>query len=126
MITLREIAEVFWTITEVRITARQPGTGRFLHEWVFGKDVLVSVHMRYAMEDGKLTIVDKKINAHGDATRGGSEIGWGLKTNLIQKELLDAPITRMTVSQWGGGRGHGISVDVELKELTVETLKQPK
>ena len=88
----------------------------FIHEWIYGPAISVSTHMRYDIDDGKLTVVDGKINAHGDPTRGGSEIGWGVKEKLFPKKLIEAPITHMSAAnKWHDG--HSVSVDVEMSRL---------
>lgn len=121
MMTLKDLFETFWTITEVRITAREPETGIFIHEWIYGPAIGVSTYMRYDIADGKLTVVDGKINAHGDQTRGGSEIGWGVKEKLFPKKLIEAPITHMSATnKWHGG--HSIAVDVEMSKLEALAL----
>lgn len=121
MMTLRELSEVMWTITHVTITARDADL-KFLHEWQFGPGLTESLQMYHKRMAGKLTIVDKKINAHGDANKSGvSEMGWGLKTNAIPKELLDAPVTHLNVTPSYSGETH-ISIDVEMHPLTVMGL----
>lgn len=126
MVTLRDLIEVFWDITEIDVTARGAGSGKYLHEWKFGKDIDVSTHMRYAIEEGRLTVVDRKINAHGDPTRGGVEMGWGVKPNTIPKEILDATITHMGVGMYNAGSEAHVHVDVEMQPMTVEALKGKK
>lgn len=121
MMTLKDLFETFWTITEVRITAREPKTGAFIHEWIYGPAISVSTYMRYDIDDGKLTVVDGKINAHGEPTRGGSEIGWGVKEKLFHKALLDAPVTHLNVFHWHNGE-YRISVDVEMQKLEALAL----
>lgn len=120
MMTLRDLFEVFWTITEANITARD-ADGKFLHKWIFGDKILVSRYMDYDIDQGKLTIVKEKINHHGDPARGGSEMGWGVKTKLFQNDILDAPITHMTTASRGTG-AHDLYADVEMQPLTVMAL----
>lgn len=117
--TLREIFEAFWTITELTITARSP-EGMFLHEWIYGPEVYETLKMKHDQAEGKLTICRQKINAHGDPTRGGSEIGWGAKKKLFPEEILDASV--MVMSAHSIQSGHHLSVDIEMQPLTVMTL----
>lgn len=120
MMTLRELSEVMWTITHVTITARDADL-KFLHEWQFGPGITESLHMYHKRMAGKLTIVDKKINYHGDPTRNGTEMAWGLKTKELPKELLDAPITHLSIRPSYSKETH-VSIDVELAPLTVMGL----
>ena len=120
--TLRDLFEVLWTITEAEITARDPNTA-FMHRWVYGPNVIQkeSIHQYHERMEGKRTAVEVKINAHGDETRGGSEIGWGIKEKLFPKELIDAPVTHLGVMNHHNGE-HKIWADVEIPELTAMTL----
>lgn len=122
MMTLRDLFGVLWTITEIEITARDPNT-HYLHSWAYGPEVLTkeSRHQYFDRMEGKLTAVEVKINAHGDETRGGSEIGWGVKEKLFPKELIDAPVTHLGVMNHHSGE-HKIWADVEMSELTAMTL----
>lgn len=119
MMTLRDLFEVFWTITEATITARD-ADGKFLHKWIFGDDILKSRFMDADIDAGKLTIVNEKINHHGEPSRGGAEIGWGVKTKLFPNDILDAPITHMTPTSYGNH--HGILADIEMQPLTIMAL----
>ena len=121
--TLRELFEVFWSITEVSVTAREPGSMQFIHKWEYSEGITdrETIHQYHDRMDGKLTLVDVKINAHGDPARGGSEIGWGVKEKLFPKEMLDAPITHMNVHSRHSGTS-SVSVDIELARLTAMTL----
>ena len=118
--TLRELFEVMWSITELRVTARDPD-GTFIHEWIYGPNVYETSHMYNDRIEGKLTIVKEKINAHGDPTRGGSEMGWGVKEKLIPKELLDAPMTHLGVINHRAGE-YSVGADVTMQELTLLKL----
>ena len=120
--TLRDLFEVLWTITEAEITARDQNTA-FMHRWVYGPNVIQkeSIHHYHERMEGKRTAVEVKINAHGDETRGGSEIGWGVKEKLFPKELIDAPVIHLGVMNHHSGE-HKIWADVEMSELTAMTL----
>lgn len=123
MITLQELFKVFWTITEINITARSPD-GLFLHEWIHGEDISVSTHMRYREQAGELTIKQEKINHHAEQTRGGAELGWGVNEKLFPKAILNAPIRHMTTYERSRNRGHYLNVDVEMQYMTAEILKE--
>lgn len=120
--TLRELFEVMWAITELHITARDPGS-KYLHRWIYGPDAQQkeTIHQYHERMDGKLTIVDGRINAHGESTRGGSEIGWGVKEKLFPAELIDAPIRHLGVMNIHSGE-YKVYADVEMPELTAMTI----
>lgn len=122
MITLREIFKVFWTITRAEITVRQPDL-RFVHKWIYGENINESSHMYYDRISGRLSIIDRKINHHGDDGRGGCETGWGVKEKMFPKDILDAPITHMSVINHHSGE-HTLYVDIEMHELTAMSLIQ--
>ena len=122
MITLRELSNVLWSITELYITARDPNSG-FLHRWIYEPGITdrETIHQYHERRDGKLTLVDKRINAHGGPGRGGSEIGWGLETKLFPKAILDAPVTHMNTMGAHKG-GYRVYLDIEIPELTAMTI----
>ena len=123
MMTLRDVFEVYLEICEIDITARAHDL-RFEHEWIYGPDVRESRHMWYDRRDGKLTIVDEKINAHGDHKKSGPEMGWGVKTELFPVQILDAKITRFLPSPGLSDPKQKLYVDIELDPITVEILKK--
>ncbi len=112
MITLNELFEVTPNISELRVIARDKDL-RFVHEWIFGEYVQVSARMEYDEKDGELTINKTKINYHGDPVRGGSETGWGVKENLIPKELREAPIIQLSMYSLPQFKGTSARVEVE-------------
>ena len=120
-ITLDEIFEVVWDITELQITARD-ADGRFLHEWLYAPGREMSMYQRYDIKDGKLTYIDRKINHHGEATRSGTEMAWGVDKKRIHKELREAPITVMRTHMMSQGRGTSCRVDVTMHSLTAEAV----
>lgn len=120
MIALNELSRVIWNITRLDITARD-NEGKFLHRWIYGEQITETIHMYHERIAGRLTIVEGKINGQGDMTRGGAEIGWGLKTDLIPKQLLTAPVTKLTPVNYKSGRLE-LMMDVEMHPLTVMGL----
>lgn len=125
MITLNDLFDTTPTIVELHIVARDTDL-KFLHGWYFGEYVSVTSSMEYDQETGRLSINKTKINHHGDATRGGPEIGWGVKEGLIPKALREAPVTRLTMSSLYQRKGTMVSVDVEMHPFTVQTLVEVK
>lgn len=121
MFTLRELAKAMWNITEVDFIAYD--NYKFQHEFIFGPHVYETSHMWQRRRDGNLTIIDRKINAHGDSGRRGPELGWGLKEKEIPKELLDAPINHINIMPAPSFENH-ISISIELPALQAEILKE--
>lgn len=121
MMTLRNLFEVMWTVTELEISAYDDN--HLVHKWIYGPEALKKEtrHQYQERMDGLLTIVEEKINAHGDPARGGTEIGWGVKLNLIPKAILDAPITHLGVMNHHSGENR-VYANIELPELTAMTL----
>lgn len=120
--TLRDLFEVYWTITDVHLTVRD-ADGKFLHRWIFAEGITdrETVHQRRDRMEGKLTLVDEKVNHHGEPTRGGSEMGWGVRERIFAKSMLDAPIRHMGVMSSLIERT-SLDVDVEMQPLTCMTL----
>lgn len=52
MITLRDLFQVTWDITELDITAREPDTTQYVHRWIYGEDIAKPVHIRYEQGRG--------------------------------------------------------------------------
>lgn len=123
MINLQEVFDVTWDITCAQITARREGLS-FIHEFIFADpSYFVSQFQWYRVQEGKLSIIPGSINCHGEAVRGVSESGWGFKKGSIPKELMEAPITVISMRE-RGQKGTHIRIDVECNDLTVEVLKQ--
>lgn len=124
MFILRDLLDAFWTITEISLTARDPD-GKFLHEWVFGEDIRLTRHMEYEQDRGRLTFRNVKVNHHGERTRNGPEIGWGVNMKIFPPGVLEAPVRHMSAhSSSMGLEGHSLIVDVEMQEYTVEIAKE--
>ena len=121
--TLREVFKVYWEIWEIHITARNC-IKIFQHEWIYGPEIKESIHQWNRRKEGKLTIVDVKINAHGDPKKGGPEMGWGVKDELFPEQILDAPITHFMPSPGLSDPKQKLYVDIELDPITVEILKK--
>lgn len=122
MLTLKELFKLTYNIAEVTITARTPEEGHYLHEWIFGEDIKETLNMYHERIAGKLTIRSEKIQHHGEKTRGGAEMGWGVKDELFPKNLLYAPITHLSMVPMSQGRGTKVRVDVEMQELIAMML----
>ena len=122
MITLRELFKVMWEITELGVTARDPETERFLHEWQYGKYIHETIHMYHDRRAGKLSIINKNINHHGKPKGNGFEMGWGVSEKVFPTQLIDAEITHLITSPLPQGRGYRVSCDISLDESIVKIL----
>lgn len=124
--TIRDIAEVTWTITRLDITARDEST-HYQHRWIIGEKapyIKPGSQMYWAVRRGEISIIEKKINAHNERKKNGlPEIGWGLDGNSLPEELLDAKITRLGMACRDGVE-YEVSVDVELSPLLAVMLMQ--
>lgn len=122
MMTLNDLFDVMLNITDISITARD-ANGRFLHEWRYADDPAETLRMYHDKLAGRLTIRDVKLNAHGTTKGNGQpEMGWGVRCNLIHKQLREAPVTHLNVVNLKSMECQ-VWVDIELPEMTVEILK---
>lgn len=124
--TIKDLFEVMWSIREVKFTARDPEDLHLLcHFWIgegCNRDRLPKGCIS-SWSKGLYYMADRKINAHGEPTRGGAEIGWGYKPKSIPDALLNAEITHLIVFSKCGG-GYTIHADVRTDLMTVEILKK--
>lgn len=123
-ITIRNIADVTWTITRLDITARDEES-RYLHRWIIGENAPHVGHGKlfWDIATGKVSDIKKKINVHNNQKKNGQpEIGWGIDDTSIPAELLDAEITKLGMRSRDGIE-YEVTVDVLLPLLMVEILK---
>lgn len=120
--TIRDLCEVTWNITEFDITAREPETLFYIHEFIIGENLSIGPRTRWDIQEGKATAKECKLNEHGKPRRGGSEMGWGVDTKQVPPELLDATVTSLKLSSRGRRDGVTAYVDVELNALTAACL----
>ena len=125
MVKLGDLLGIIWTVTELRVSAYDDY--RLQHEWIFGENVEETTHMWHQREQGWLSIIDKKINLHGDIIRknGLWETGWGVNKKNIPQEILDAEVWHMNLfdSWYPNHEGKKLSVSVNMNALTAQTLK---
>ena len=124
MVKLGDLLDIIWTVTELDVRAYD---NRLQHEWIFGESVKETVHMWHQREQGWLSIIDRKINSHGDVIRknGLWETGWGVNKKNIPQEILDAEVTHMNLfdSWYPNHEGKKLYVSVNMNALTAQTLK---
>ncbi len=125
MVKLGDLLDIIWRVTELDVRAYD--NNRLQHEWIFGEQVDETVHQWYSRTKGELSIIDRKINLHGDQIRknGLWETGWGPNKKNIPQEILDAEVTHMNLfdSWYPDKNGKKLSVSVNMDALTVQTLK---
>ena len=125
MVTLGDLLDIIWRVTELNVTAYD--NSRLQHEWIIGEHVEETVHQWHDRKRGILSIIDKKINLHGDILRknGLWETGWGVNKNNIPPAILAAEVTHMLLfdSWYPDHDGKKLSVSVNMDALTVQTLK---
>lgn len=124
MVTLRDMIDVYWKPTQINVTARDTDL-KFLHEWMFGLDINETMYMYHDRKEGKLDIVDVRVNHFGTTKRNGDfEMGWGIIEKNFPDLILDAPIQHfMPGHQRGPWDGDILYIDVEMSKETVEMLK---
>lgn len=122
MITLRELFQVYIEPTELTITAYH--NNHYAHEWIFGDDVYETVHMFQRRKAGKLSIVDIRVNHHGEPTSHGPEMGWGVNEKVIPALILDAEVTHLLPCSRSMSRGQSLIAHIELDPLQVEVINK--
>ena len=124
--TLRDIAEVTWTITRLDITA-QSENAEYLHHWIIGErfpHIRSGSRMFWDMMAGKISIAEKKVNVHGNRKgQWTARMGWGLDESSLPVELMDAKIRTLSM-RCRDGVTFEVTVDIELPAILVDMLKQ--
>ena len=125
MVKLGDLLDIIWSVTELQVNAYD--NYRLQHEWIIGEHVEETTHQWRRRQQGQLSIIDRKINAHSDQLRknGFWESGWGPNKKNIPQAILDAEVTHMNLfDYWYPDKnGKMLSVSVNMDALTVQTLK---
>lgn len=106
MVTLRDILELTWTVTQLSLDVREPENEKLIISYKIGEgcnEDNATVHQRHMIANGELIMIDKKINYFGDAGRKGD--GWGSNYNNIPAELLSMQVTHFIQASRGSWRG---------------------
>lgn len=117
--TLAEVFNVYWNITEATITARDSNL-QYLHRWEYGKGIVISNTMTRDIDKNRLTIIDTDINYNGRVLRNNIISGWAVDQKKFIPELLEAPIEYMRITNYN--KGDHLNVDITLDLLTVWRL----
>lgn len=114
MVTLKEILELTWTVTELDLWVRDPN-GYLIKEYIIGEgcnEESATVHQKHRINKGELEMIDLKINYFGDKGRNGDS--WGSKFNEIPKELLNLNVTHFRQSpRYGSWNGSELTATLE-------------
>ena len=125
MVKLGDLLDIIWSVTELHVNAYD--NYRLQHEWIIGEHVEETTYQWRDRQRGILSIMDRKINRHGDQIRknGLCESGWGVNKKNIPQAILDAEVTHMNLfdSWYPDKNGKMLSVSVNMDALTVQTLK---
>ena len=128
MVTVSDLLDIIWDVTELEVNAYD--NYRLQHRWIIGENIDESHHQWYERKKGELSIIDRKINHHGDKTNRGClwETGWGANKKNVPSQILAAEVTHMLLIERlkihpGVQPGKELCVSVKMDSLTVETLK---
>lgn len=124
MITIEELFETTHTINRVVIHVRDHKM-KLLHTFFFGEgctpENLIGPYRR-DWEQGRLSLSNRKINAHGDDTGHGPEMGYGFKKGSIPDELMTAQVTNLHM-RCLNGIDYAIVVDLVVPAMVTEIIK---
>lgn len=111
MVTLREILQLNYTITLLKLDVRQPDL-KLTEQVVIGKDYHPTVHQLGRKE---FQYIDADINFHGRPNkRGFPEIAFDVDFKAIPKDYLDMEVKmiHLLTDRFGTGKGMMIWADV--------------
>ena len=106
MVTLRDILELTWAVTELTLDVREPELDRLIMSYKIGEgcnEDNATVHQKHRINKGELTMIDAKINWFG--SKGSKGDGWGNIWKNIPKELLEMEVIHFTLSSRGSWEG---------------------
>lgn len=124
MIILSDLLDVVIDITELDVWAYSDW--RLQKQWIFGDRAAEkeTVHMYHSRKKGVIDIIPKRINAYGVAVNrvGQSEGRWGVMKELFPKGLLEAEVTKLSLSPQWQGDGQRCWVYVNIPLLTAQSV----
>lgn len=126
MVILGDLLDILNDVTKLEVWAYDDY--RLQHKWIFGEGVEETIHQWHERKSGILSIIDRKINFHGDPGRKGTpEMGWGVNKKDIPPALLKTEVLHILLGNRGGGitspGGRSLFVYVNLDALTAEVIK---
>lgn len=124
MVILGELLDILHDVTELKIFAYDEY--KLQHKWIFGEGIKESIYEWYDRKNGMMSIIDRKINVHGNPKKNGTgESGWDVDKTDIPQAILDAPVWHILLSERGGRSpgGRRLFVYVEMPAMTAEMVK---
>lgn len=119
MVTLRDILELTWTVTELTLDVREPEHDKLIMSYIIGEgcnEDNATVHQKHRINKGELTMIDAKINWFG--SKGSKGDGWGNIWANIPKDLLEMEVTHFI--QCSRGSWNGSELIAHLTPIQIE------
>lgn len=113
MVTLKDILELTWTVTQLSLDVREPEHERLIQSYVIGdgcNEENATIHQRHRMAKGELIMLDRKINYYGDKGKKGE--GWGTNFNNVPADLLDMQVIHFRQTSRYDGEGTKITAHI--------------
>ena len=129
MVTLKDILDLTWTVTQITLYLREPEHEKLIKEYVIGEgcnEENATVHQKYLINKGELEMIDKNINYFGTKKGKSVENGWGTIFKNIPAELLDKEVTHFSQSSRGGWDGTELLIHVKNSNDVWEDIKAGK
>ena len=123
MVKLGDLLDVIGDVTKLEVLAYNEY--KLQHRWIFGENISETIHQWHDRKNGLLSIIDRKINVHGDVKRNGTgEMGWGPNKSCIPQAMLDAEVWHMLLSsRTGRNDGQELTVQVHMSLMVAQLLK---
>lgn len=105
-VTLRDLLELTYTVTLISADVRRDDL-RLVKSYLIGEGQNIenaTYHQCKEVAEGRLVMIDRRINDHGKEVRGVSEMGWGTDFKAIPADLLDMKVNHFSQSSRYGGK----------------------
>lgn len=119
MVILKDLLKVLFDVTKIQLLAYD--NYKLQHTFIFGTDIDETIHQYRDRQLGKLSIIDEKINVHGDVKKSGvAEIGFNVKLDAIPDEILNAEVTHILLGSRCSCDGRELTAYINMSALAVE------
>lgn len=119
MVILKDLLKVLFDVTKIQLLAYD--NYKLQHTFIFGTDIDETIHQYRNRQLGKLSIIDEKINVHGDVKKSGvAEIGFNVKLDAIPDEILNAEVTHILLGSRCSYDGRELTAYINMSALAVE------
>lgn len=119
MVILKDLLKVLFDVTKIQLLAYD--NYKLQHTFIFGTDIDETIHQYRDRQLGKLSIIDEKINVHGDVKKSGvAEIGFNVKLDAIPDEILNAEVTHILLGSRCICDGRELTAYINMSALAVE------